>query len=157
MKVNPPGFNNGNFVTTYTGDNIKIVNSPFRLTSQRIYFNKSLKINGNITEKCCFEMTILNRTFLMVLDDNRVDDDRLEDELLYEIFEDECEKIFILLTNSRMYVKNHFIGGNKYIVHGTLYLRYSYSEYAEFDEEFDYQLNLINHKDMIELFENINV
>jgi len=157
MKVNPPGFNIGNFVTTYIGENIKILNSPFKLTSQRINFNKSLRINENITEKCCFEMTILNRKFLMVLDENGRDENRMEDELLYEIIEDEGEKIFILLTNSRMYVKKHFIGDNKYVVQGTLYLRYSYSEYAEFDEEFDYQLNLINHKDMIKLFENINV
>ena len=146
MKINPPGFNNGNFVTTYIGDNIKIRNSPFRLTSQRIYFNKSLKINGNITEKCCFEMTILNRKFFIVLDEERI----------YEIIEEEGEKIFILLTNSSIYVKNHFIGNKKFIVQGALYLRYSYSEYAEFDEEFEYQLELINHKDMIVLFENIN-
>ena len=157
MKINPPGFNTGTFVTTYIGQNYKIRNSPFRLTSQRIIFNKSLKINGNITEKCCFEMTILSRKFLMVLDDNRVDDDRLEDELLYEIVEDEGEKIFILLKNSRMYVKNHFICNKKYIIQGTLYLRYSYTEYAEFDEEFEFQLELLNHKCILELFENINV
>ena len=147
MKVNPPGFNKGSFITSYLGENFKIKNSVFRLNTQKIWFNKSLLINGNSTEKCCFTFTILNRKFLMVLDEERI----------YEVLEDEGEKVFILLTNSRMYIKNHFIGDLDYIVQGVLFLRFSYSQYAEFDEEFDYQLNLINHKFMIELLENINV
>ena len=157
MRINPPGFDIGNFVTTYIGYNIKIRNSPFRLTSQKIKFNRSLRINGNINEKCCFEMTILNRKFLIVLDDKRPDENRLDDELIYEIIEEVGEKIFILLTNSRTYVNNHFISNKKFIVQGTIFLRYLYTDNAEFDEVFEYQLELINHEYMIKLFENIDV
>lgn len=155
MKIYPPGFDSGNFVTTYIGENIKIKNSAFRLTSQRIRFNKSLIINGNIIERCCFEMTILNRRVLMVLDDNRRDNNRMDDELIYEIVEEDSKKIYKLLENSRTYVKNHFVGDKKFIVQGALYIRYYYSEDAEFEEEFEFQLELIKHKYMIKLFENI--
>jgi hypothetical protein len=36
-------------------------------------------------------------------------------------------------------------------------LGYTYSEEAEFDEEFDFQLDLMNHEFMTKLFGNINV
>lgn len=157
MRVNPPGFQNGNFLTSYRGENFKIKNSPFYLMHQKIKFHEQLDINGGISEKCCFEMTLLNRKFLMVLINNHQDEDDFECERLYEILETEGEKVFILLTNSRMYIKTHFVGNKRFNIQGNIYLRYAYSEDAEFDEEFEFQLDLINHEFMTKHFENINV
>jgi hypothetical protein len=56
-----------------------------------------------------------------------------------------------------MYVKKHFVGNRRFNIQGNIYLRYSYSEDAEFEEEFEFQLDLINHEFMTKLFENINV
>lgn len=157
MRVNPPGFQNGNFLTSYLGENFKIKNSPFYLMHQKIKFHEQLTLNGGIIEKCCFEITLLNRKFLMVLINNHKDEDDFENERLYEIVEAEGEKVFILLTNSRMYVKKHFVGNRRFNIQGNIYLRYSYSEDAEFEEEFEFQLDLINHEFMTKNFENINV
>jgi hypothetical protein len=157
MRVLPPTFHNGNFVTSYRGENFKIKNSPFYLMHQKIKLHEELSINGGINEKCCFEMTILNRKLLMVLINNHYDAEDFENERLYEIIEDVRERAFILLTNSRMYVKKYFVGDKRINFLGKIYLGYTYSEEAEFDEEFDFQLDLMNHEFMTKLFENINV
>jgi hypothetical protein len=71
MRVIPPWNKNADFVTYYRGNNLKINNSFFQLSTQRIILYEDLEINGNVEENCCFEMSILKRKFLIVLDHQR--------------------------------------------------------------------------------------
>ena len=144
--VNAPWNNRGEFLSSYNGENRKIISSLFKLHSQIIDFNKELRINGNVVEKCCFELALLNRKYLIVF----------EQERLYEIIQEGEDKLYILLTTSYFYMTSRFLNNNRFIIQGKLTLNFDYSEDAQYSEEFDYQLNLRNNLTVKMMFENIN-
>lgn len=145
MNVKTDLFFKGDFVTSYLGRNKRILNSKFKLFSQPITLHQTLKINGGEIPRLCFEVNFLNRKFLLVLDCEKI----------YEILELEGEKIYVLLTESWMYVINHFVDGENYITQGTFNLHYVYNKQAEFIEEFTYELILPNDVNIKMLFQSL--
>lgn len=145
MKIDDPTIKFGELISTYEGTNKKIHHSENKLTHQRITFIQSRKINGNEEVKYCFEFSLLNRKFLMVLDQEK----------LYEIIGDGEDKVHILLTESWFYMLRSFVDGKKHITHITLSLHYEYSPEAEYIEHFELQLNMKNHKDVLKWFSQI--
>lgn len=133
---------NGDFVTSYLGMNERISNSKFKLFSQPITVLQSLEINGGESMHICFEIVFLKRKFLIVLDLERV----------YEIVEEVGQRVYILLTQSWLYVITHFEEGDHYITQGTFNLHYNYTQEAEFVENFNYELIMSNQNDTKELF-----
>jgi hypothetical protein len=142
MNIKKDSFFKGDFVTNYLGMNKSINNSKFKLFSQSIELLQSLEINGPETLHLCFEISFLKRKFLLVLDREKV----------YEILENEGQKIYVLLTESWMYVINHFEDKEHYITQGTFNLHYIYNEQAEFVESFNYELILPNESETKVLF-----
>lgn len=143
--IHKPANQHGEFNTSYEGKNRKIINSTNKLTHQRIVFSEKQIINGGIETICCFEIQLLNRKFLIVLDYEK----------LYEIIEDNDTKIYILLTESWFYILRSFVDGKKYITHGSLNLHYEYNNQAEYIENFDFQLNMRNEAPVLEWFSKI--
>ncbi|WP_026978216.1 hypothetical protein [Flavobacterium tegetincola] len=146
VKILAPGVIDGDFISNYDGCNLKIGNSLNKLTFQRITFDQERYLNINNSVKMCFEIELLGRKFLMVLDG----------EHLYEIVKEDGDEIYILLTNSNMFFSNHFEDGKKYVFHGIINLHYLYSENCEYLETFNYQLNLKNHQDLKDMLKGIN-
>ena len=130
MKINKPWVDKGEFLTNYKGKNIAIVESFYRITSQKITFKKSVIVDGGFTERCCFEITLLERKFLIVLYGDRI----------YEIFEDGDEKVFIKLTSSWIFIIGQKQEDKNYIVHGRINLHYQFSRLSEFVEPFIFQI-----------------
>ena len=145
VKINVPGIDLGELISTYEGMNKKIHHSENKLTHQRIKFIKSKKINGNKDVNYCFEFSLLNRKFLMVLDQER----------LYEIIGDKEQEVHILLTESWFHILRSFAEEKKYVTHITLSLYYEYTPQAEYIEHFELQLNMKNHKDVLDWFGKI--
>ena len=77
IKISNPLIKQGELITHYNGYNRKINQSEQHLTSQRIKFITSQALNGGEEANYCFEFKLLNRKFLMVLDQEK----------LYEILE----------------------------------------------------------------------
>lgn len=146
MRVNKPLWPLGEFLTFYKGKNKAISSSANRITSQKIILKESVSLNGGIIEYCCLEIKLLNRNFLLVLNGERI----------YEILEQDDERIFIQLTESWMCLTDNKQENSKYIVHGLINLNYKYAPLAEFAELFIYQINLDNDKKVRELFNGIN-
>ena len=145
IKVNKPGIKNGDLITHYNGYNRKINQSEQHLTSQRISFIISQGLNGGDEANYCFEFKLLNRKFLMALDQEK----------LYEILEDGENEIFILLTQSYFYIVKSFEENNKYVTQIMLTLHYEYTPEAEYHENFDVQLNMRNEPEVKEWFSKI--
>lgn len=145
IMVSTPGIDRGELISTYEGANKKIRHSENKLTHQRINFLRSERINGNEEVKYCFEFSLLNRKFLMVLDQER----------LYEIIADGEDKIHILLTESWFYLLRSFEDGKKHITHISLSLHYEYTPEAEYIEHFELQLNMRNHEEVLGWFSQI--
>ena len=145
IKVNKPGIKNGDLITHYNGYNRKINQSEQHLTSQRITFIISQGLNGGDEANYCFEFKLLNRKFLMALDQEK----------LYEILEDGENEIFILLTQSYFYIVKSFEENNKYVTQIMLTLHYEYTPEAEYHENFDVQLNMRNEPEVKEWFSKI--
>lgn len=145
IKVNKPGIKNGDLITHYNGYNRKINQSEQHLTSQRITFIISQGLNGGDEANYCFEFKLLNRKFLMALDQEK----------LYEILEDGDNEIFILLTQSYFYIVKSFEEYNKYVTQIMLTLHYEYTPEAEYHENFDVQLNMRNEPEVKEWFSKI--
>ena len=145
IKVNKPGIKNGDLITHYNGYNRKINQSEQHLTSQRITFIISQGLNGGDEANYCFEFKLLNRKFLMALDQEK----------LYEILEDGESEIFILLTQSYFYIVKSFEENNKYVTQIMLTLHYEYTPEAEYHENFDVQLNMRNEPEVKEWFSKI--
>lgn len=78
----------GKLLTSYEGYNGKIRNSSDELTHQNVRFYEKLTLNGGEQVNLCFEFKLLNRTFLMALDLEK----------LYEVIGEGNEKIYIRLT-----------------------------------------------------------
>jgi hypothetical protein len=147
MNIKKDSFFKGDFVTCYLGMNKRINNSKFKLFSQSIKLLQSFEINGHETLHLCFEINFLKRKFLIVLDRERV----------YEILEQEGQKVYILLTESWLYVINHFEENDHYITQGTFNLHYKYNEEAEFVESFNYELILPNDNKTKVLFNSLRL
>ena len=145
IKVNKPGIKNGDLITHYNGYNRKINQSEQHLTSQRSTFIMSQGLNGGDEANYCFEFKLLNRKFLMALDQEK----------LYEILEDGENEIFILLAQSYFYIVKSFEENNKYVTQIMLTLHYEYTPEAEYHENFDVQLNMRNEPEVKEWFSKI--
>uniref|UniRef100_UPI00404B786D hypothetical protein n=1 Tax=Flavobacterium sp. TaxID=239 RepID=UPI00404B786D len=140
-------FFKGDFVTSYLGMNKRINHSKYKLFSQSIELLQSFEINGQETVAICFEINFLKRKFLIVLDRERV----------YEVLEEKGQKVYMLLTESWMYVINHFEDKEHYITQGTFNLHYLYNEEAEFVESFNYELILPNDNETKMLFNSLRL
>lgn len=145
IKINKPGIKIGDLIAHYNGYNRKINQSEQHLTSQRITFIISQGLNGGVEANYCFEFKLLNRKFLMALDQEK----------LYEILEDGENELFILLTQSYFYIVKSFEENNKYVTQIMLTLHYEYTPQAEYHENFDIQLNMKNEPEVKEWFSKI--
>jgi len=145
IKVRKPGINIGELISHYNGYNRKINQSEQHLTSQRIKFITSQEINGGNEANYCFEFKLLNRKFLMALDQEK----------LYEILEDGEDKVYVLLTESWFYIVKSFEENNKYVTQIILTLHYEYTPQAEYHENFDVQLNMMNETEVKNWFSQI--
>lgn len=145
IKIMKPGIDRGELITHYNGYNRKINQSEQHLTSQRIKFITSQELNGGDEANYCFEFKLLNRKFLMVLDQEK----------LYEILEDGEDKVYVLLTESWFYILRRFEEGKKYVTQIMLTLHYEYTPQAEFHENFDVQLNMMNEPEVKYWFSKI--
>ena len=146
VKINKPWNRKGDFLTYYTGSNKVIHNSSNRITFQNIKLKEDLRINQGEEKRCCFEMTLLNRNFLMVLDGEEI----------YEITKEDDQIIYTSMTESWMYMSMHKQEGKNYIAQGGLNLKWHYNEMAEFQEVFEYQIVFSNIEPIRNLFEGIN-
>ena len=72
IKISNPLIKQGELITHYNGYNRKINQSEQHLTSQRIKFITSQEINGGEEANYCFEFELLNRKFLMALDQEKL-------------------------------------------------------------------------------------
>ena len=126
----------GKLLTSYQGYNRKILNSPDELTHQNVKFHEKLTINGGEQVNLCFEFKLLNRTFLMALDLEK----------LYEVITDGDEKIYIRLTESWFYVMSRFEKDNRIVYKITLTLHYEYTPEAEYHEHFKLQYSMAKHE-----------
>lgn len=127
--------NHGKLLTSYQGYNRKIRNSADELTHQNVKFHRELTINGGEQVNLCFEFKLLNRTFLMVLDLEK----------LYEVIGEGKEKIYIRLTESWFYVMNRFEKDNRIVYKITMTLHYEYTPEAEYHEQFKLQYSMAKH------------
>jgi hypothetical protein len=126
----------GKLLTSYEGYNRKIRNSPDELTHQDVRFHKELTINGGEQVNLCFEFDLLNRTFLMALDLEK----------LYEVITEGEEKIYIRLTESWFHVMSSFIKDNRIVYKISLTLHYQYTPEAEYHEYFKLQYSMVKHE-----------
>lgn len=138
VRISHPLIYHGELITHYNGYNRKINQSEQHLTSQRIKFITSQALNGGEEANYCFEFKLLNRKFLMALDQEK----------LYEILEDGEDKVYVLLTESFFYILRRFEEGKKHVTQITLTLHYEYTPQAEFHENFDVQLNMLNEPEV---------
>ena len=145
IKISNPLIKHGELITHYNGYNRKINQSEQHLTSQRIKFITSQEINGGNEANFCFEFKLLNRKFLMALDQEK----------LYEILEDGEDKVHVLLTESWFYIVKSFEENNKYVTQIILTLHYEYTPQAEYHENFDVQLNMMNEPEVKNWFSQI--
>lgn len=145
VRISHPLINHGELITHYNGYNRKINQSEQHLTSQRIKFITSQALNGGEEANYCFEFKLLNRKFLMVLDQEK----------LYEILEDGEYKVYVLLTESWFHILKIFEEGKKYVTQITLTLHYEYTPQAEYHENFDLQLNMRNELEVKNWFSKI--
>jgi hypothetical protein len=125
----------GKLLTSYEGYNRKILNSPDELTHQDVMFHKELTINGDEKVNLCFEFKLLNRTFLMALDLEK----------LYEVIVEDNQKIYIRLTESYFYFMSRFEKDNRIVFKISLTLHYEYTNEAEFLEHFKIQYSMKKH------------
>lgn len=107
----------GKLLTSYEGYNRKIRNSPDELTYQNVRFHEKLTINGGEKLNLCFEFNLLNRTFLMALDLEK----------LYEVIGEGKEKIYIRLTESWFHVLSSFVKENRIVYKITFTLHCEYT------------------------------
>jgi hypothetical protein len=136
IAIIPPGLlDRGKLLTSYEGYNRKIRNSPDELTHQDVKFHKELTINGGEKVNLCFEFKLLNRTFFMALDLEK----------LYEVIREGDEKIYIRLTESWFYVMSSFIKDNRIVYKIRLTLHYQYTPEAEYYEHFKLQYSMTKH------------
>ena len=126
----------GKLLTSYEGYNRKIRNSPDELTHQEVSFRDKLTINGDEKVNLCFEFNLLNRTFLMALDLEK----------LYEVITEGEEKIYIRLTESWFHVMSSFIKDNRIVYKISLTLHYQYTPEAEYHEHFKLQYSMVKHE-----------
>lgn len=145
VRITHPLIYHGELITHYDGYNRKINQSEQHLTSQRIKFITSQALNGGEEANYCFEFKLLNRKFLMVLDQEK----------LYEILEDGEDKVYVLLTESWFYILKSFEEGKKHVTQISLTLHYEYTPQAEFHENFDVQLNMRNELEVKNWFSKI--
>lgn len=145
VRISHPLIYHGELITHYNGYNRKINQSEQHLTSQRIKFITSQALNGGEEANYCFEFKLLNRKFLMALDQEK----------LYEILEDGEDKVYVLLTESFFYILRRFEEGKKHVTQITLTLHYEYTPQAEFHENFDVQLNMLNEPEVKYWFSQI--
>lgn len=145
VRISHPLIYHGELITHYNGYNRKINQSEQHLTSQRIKFITSQALNGGEEANYCFEFKLLNRKFLMVLDQEK----------LYEILEDGEDKVYVLLTESFFYILRSFEEGKKFVTQITLTLLYEYTPQAEYHENFDVQLNMLNEPEVKYWFSQI--
>ena len=131
----------GRLLTSYEGYNRKIRNSPDELTQQNIKFFDKLILNGGEQVNLCFEFKLLNRTFLMALDLEK----------LYEVIGEGDEKIYIRLTESWFYVMSRFEKDNHIVYKITLTLHYEYTPEAEYHEQFKLQYSMHDHEQVVRL------
>lgn len=146
MKIRKAGIVDvGELMTSYTGFNRKILNSHNELTHQIVRFKENLLINGDENINLCFEFKLLNRTFLMVLDQEK----------LYEVIGSGKEKFYLQLSESWFYIVNRFEKDKRIVYKITLTLRYEYTPEAEYHENFKLQYSMKNHEDVIKMFEKM--
>ena len=145
IKISNPLIKQGELITHYNGYNRKINQSEQHLTSQRIKFITSQELNGGDEANYCFEFKLLNRKFLMALDQEK----------LYEILEDGEDKVYVLLTESWFYILKSFEEGKKYVTQISFTLHYEYTAQAEYHENFDVQLNMMNEPEVKNWFSQI--
>lgn len=145
IKIMKPGIDRGELITHYNGYNRKINQSEQHLTSQRIKFITSQALNGGEEANYCFEFKLLNRKFLMALDQEK----------LYEILEDGEDKVYVLQTESWFYILKSFEEGKKHVTQISLTLHYEYTPQAEYHENFDVQLNMMNETEVKNWFSQI--
>jgi hypothetical protein len=127
IKIRKAGIvDRGALITSYTGYNKKINNSADELTNQNVHFKETFLINGGELNYLCFEFKLLNRTFLMVLDQEK----------LYEVYTEGDNKVYIRLRESWFYVLRSFVQDNRIVYKITLTLHYEYSPEAEYHENF---------------------
>ena len=135
----------GTLTTAYVGTNRKIFHSPDELTHQNVRFKDKFLTNGGELNRLCFEFKLLNRTFMMALDFER----------LYEVIGDGKDKIYIRLTESRFYIIGRFEKDRRIVFKIKLMLLYEYTPEAAYIEEFKLQYSMFNDEDVIKMFENM--
>jgi hypothetical protein len=146
IKIRKAGIvDRGELITSYTGYNRKILNSADELTNQNVHFKETFLINGGELKYLCFEFKLLNRTFLMVLDQEK----------LYEVYREGDDKVYIRLTESWFYILRSFVQDNRIVYKITLTLHYEYSPEAEYHENFKLQFSMKNDVDVIKMFEKM--
>ena len=79
----------------------------------------------------------------------------LDQEKLYEILEDGEDKVYVLLTESWFYILKSFEEGKKYVTQISFTLHYEYTAQAEYHENFDVQLNMMNEPEVKNWFSQI--
>ena len=146
IKVRKVGIvDRGELITSYTGYNRKILNSVDELNNQKVHFKETFLINGGEFNYLCFEFKLLNRTFLMVLDQEK----------LYEVYGEGENKAYIRLTESWFYLLRSFVQDNRFVYKISLTLHYEYTPEAEYYENFKLQFSMKNHEDVLKMFEKM--
>lgn len=137
----------GELTTSYTGFNRKILKSVDELTHQKVHFKENFLINGEELNYLCFEFKLLNKTFLMVLDLEK----------LYEVHGEGENKIYIRLTESWFNVLRSFVKDDRIVYKICLTLHYEYSPEAEYYENFKLQFSMKNHEDVIKMLNKMRL
>lgn len=136
----------GNFVTHYKGDNYVIRATKYQLFSQQVRLFKNLKLSENFEEKMCFQITLIDRNYLMVLDYKR----------LYAIEENQDNLKYIELGSSVFSVSDKKVDNEHFLIRGRLQFFIEYGEKAAFFESFDFQLIFDNDPELVEALMELN-
>jgi len=136
----------GNFVTHYKGDNFQIRSTKYQLYSQQIKLVKSLIVGEYSEEKMCFEFTLIDRNYLMVLDY----------EHLYSIANNHGHLEYNPLGSSVFSVRDKKVDNEHFLIRGRLQFFIEYGEKAAFFESFDFQLIFDNDPELVEALMQLN-
>ncbi|MDD3004559.1 hypothetical protein [Flavobacterium sp.] len=136
----------GNFVTYYKGNNYAIRATKYQLFSQQISIIKSLRTLEYLEEKMCFEFTLMDKNYLMVLDYER----------LYKVVKSNETKKYNPLQTSVFMTTDKKEDGLHFLIRGKLQFFINYGEGASFFESFDFQLIFDNDPVLVEELKQLN-
>lgn len=134
------------FVSHYKGDNYQIRSTKYQLYSQQIKLVKSVKVNEYAEEKMCFEFTLIDRNYLMVLDYER----------LYAIAYNHGHVKYEQLGSSVFSIWDKKVDNEHFLIRGRLQFFIEYGEGSAFFESFDFQLIFDYDPALVEAFMQLN-